>query len=165
MTVLITGPSKDGIGAEIAKTLAEANPSRLLLLGRNASKITPVIEQIKTGNPTIEAKFIQCDLSDNASVRYAAEKVNSLAGRIDVLINNAGIMAARTFQKSRDGLELQFATGYLGHFLLTNLIMDKVVAAKGVVVNITSSAYTLDEVDTSDPNFSVGPESLNSYAP
>ena len=98
---------------------------------------------------------MQCDLLDNVSVRKAAARVNSLVHKIDILINNAGIMAARTFQKSADGVESQFAAGYLGHFLLTNLIMDKIVAARGVVVNMTSSAYMLDEVDTHDPNFEV----------
>ena len=75
--------------------------------------------------------------------------------KIDILINNAGIMAARTFRKSADGVESQFAAGYLGYFLLTNLIMDKIIAAKGVVVNMTSSAYMLDDVNTHDTNFAV----------
>ena len=155
MLVVITGPSKDGIGAEIAKTFAAAKPSHILLAGRNEGKITPVIQEIQEEYPAVKIHFVQCDLTNNASVRKAAEKVNSSVDKVDIIINNAGIMAARTFQKSADGVELQLAAGYLGHFLLTNLIMDKVVAAKGVVINITSSAYTLDEVDTEDPNFNV----------
>jgi len=154
--VLITGPSHGGIGAEIAKTLASANPGQLLLLGRNKDKVLPVMKEIQQANPAVKVDFVQCDLSNNASVRTAAEKVNSSVDKVDVLINNAGVMAVRTFQKSVDGVESQFAAGYLGHFLLTNLIMDKLVAAKGVVINMTSSAYTLDEVDTEDPNFNVG---------
>ena len=153
--VLITGPSKDGIGAEIAKTLASGDPDHLLLAGRNEAKITPVIREIQKTNSNIKVTYVQCDLLDNESVRKAAVRVNSLAHKIDILINNAGIMAARTFRKSADGVESQFAAGYLGHFLLTNLIMDKIVAAKGVVVNMTSSAYMLDEVDTHDTNFAV----------
>ena len=89
-------------------------------------------------------------------MRKAAAKINSLIGRLDVLVNNAGIMAVRGFQKSMDGVESQFAAGYLGHFLLTNLIMDKIVAAKGIVINMASSAYRLDEDNTKDPNFEVG---------
>ena len=154
--VLITGPSENGIGAEITKTLASANPSQLLLAGRNGAKVDPVIKEIQETNPEVNVNFIQCELSDNASVREAAAKINSLIGRLDVLINNAGIMAVRSFGKSVDGVESQFAAGYLGLFLLTNLIMDKIVAAKDIVINMTSSAYTLDEVNTEDLNFEVG---------
>ena len=81
------------------------------------------------------------------------EQVNSLVERIDVLVNNAGVMAVRTFQPSADGVETQFAAGYLGHFLLTNLLKNKIVAANGIVLNMTSSAYALAEVNTEDPNF------------
>ena len=153
--VLITGPSKDGIGAELAKTLAIGDLDHLLLAGRNEAKITPVITEIQKMNSNIKVTYVQCDLLDNESVRKAAARVNSLVQKIDILINNAGIMAARTFRKSADGVESQFAAGYLGHFLLTNLIMDKIVAARGVIINMTSSAYMLDEVDTHDPNFEV----------
>ncbi len=153
--VLITGPSKDGIGAELAKTLAIGDLDHLLLAGRNEAKITPVITEIQKMNSNIKVTYVQCDLLDNESVRKAAARVNSLVHKIDILINNAGIMAARTFRKSADGVESQFAAGYLGHFLLTNLIIDKIVAARGVVINMTSSAYMLDEVDTHDPNFEV----------
>ena len=72
------------------------------------------------------------------------------------MINNAGIMAARDLHKSTDGVEAQFAACHLGHFLLTKLVIDKLVAARGLVVNMTSSAYAWDAVDTQDPNFNVG---------
>lgn len=156
MLVLVTGPSKDGIGAEVAKTLASANPSQLLLAGRNEEKVAPVIKEIKAANPKVNITYVQCDLSDNASVREAAAQVNSLVDRVHILVNNAGIMAARNFHKSADGVETQFAASHLGHFLLTNLIMNKLVAAQGVVVNMTSSAYSLAAADTQDPNFNVG---------
>ena len=52
-----------------------------------------------------------------------------------------------------DEVESQFAAGYLGHFLWTNLIVDKLVAANGIVLSMTSTAYKLDEVNTEDPNF------------
>ena len=161
MLVLVTGPSKDGIGAEIAKTLATANPSQLLLAGRNEAKVAPVIEEIKAVNPKVKVGYIQCDLADNSSVREAAAQVNSRVDKVHILVNNAGIMAVRGFEKSVDGVESQFATCHLGHFLLTNLIMNKLVAAQGVVVNISSSTYTYDAVDTQDPNFNVRQRARN----
>lgn len=155
-TILVTGPSKDGIGAEIAKVLASTNPSQLLLAGRNEAKVAPVIKEIKAANPKLNITYVQCDLTDNASVRDAAAQVNTLVDKLHILVNNAGIMAARNFHKSADGVESQFAASHLGHFLLTNLIMNKLVAAQGVVVNMTSSAYSLDAADTQDPNFNEG---------
>lgn len=152
MLVLVTGPSKDGIGAEIAKTLASANPSQLLLAGRNEAKAAPAIDEIRGANPKVKVTYIQCDLADNSSVREAAAQINSLVDEVHVLVNNAGIMPLRGFHKSVDGVELVFATCHLGHFLLTNLIMNKLVAGKGVVVNISSSGYTYDAVDTRDPS-------------
>ena len=113
-------------------------------------------------NPNIQVTYVQCDLLDNESVRKAAVRVNSLVYKIDILINNTGIMAARTFRKSADGVDSQFAVGCFGRFLLTNLIMDKIVAAKGVVVNMTSSAYMLDESDNHDTN-SVVKENLMTW--
>ena len=141
---------------KIAKTIASANPSHIVLAGRNESKVAPVIEEIHKANPAVKTTFVQCDLADNASVRKAADQVRKIVDKIDVLLNNAGIMAVRTFQKSVDGVESQFAAGYLGHFLLTNLIVDKLVAANGIVLNMTSTAYKLDEVNTEDPNSEVG---------
>ena len=152
--VLITGPSKDGIGAEVVKTLASGDLDHLLLVGRNEAIITPIIREIQKTNSNIKVTYVQCDLLHNGSVRKAV-RINSLVHKIDILINNAGIMTARTFRKSADGVETQFAAGCFGHFLLTNLIMDKIVAAKGVIVNMTSSAYMLDESDTHNTNSAV----------
>lgn len=72
------------------------------------------------------------------------------------MINNAGVMAPRTFQRSEDGVEGQFAANYLGHFLLTCLLIDRLVAADGATVVMNSSlGYLLDEVHFEDVNFEV----------
>lgn len=144
------------MGAELVTTLAKASPARIILAGRNEAKITPVIESLKKINSGIKVTFVPLDLADNASVRKAAEKVNAEVDKIDVLLNNAGIAGQRKYQVSSDGVEIHFATNYLGHFLFTNLILGKILAAKGTIINITSMAYTLSEVDTDDVNFDVG---------
>ncbi|XXH02096.1 hypothetical protein Hte_008462 [Hypoxylon texense] len=158
-TVLITGSSKGSLGAETVKALAPASVKRLVLVGRNEAKVTPVIDEIQELNPEVKVDFVQADLASNESVRRAAAKINSLAGldRIDIVINAAGNMAVRTFQASADGNELQFAANYLGHFLLTNLILDKILAAPfSTVVNLTSMGYEMGEVNYDDPNFDGG---------
>lgn len=95
------------------------------------------------------------DLADNSSVRKAADKINATVDKIDVLITSGGVMGVREYKTSVDGVESHFAANHLGHFLLTNLILDKIIAAKGTIVNVSSMAYALAEVNTEDPNFDV----------
>jgi NAD(P)-dependent dehydrogenase (short-subunit alcohol dehydrogenase family) len=156
MTVLITGCSAGSLGAEAAKHLAPAK--HLILVGRNETKITPVIEEIRALNPDGKTTFVQADLANNESVRQAAAKITSLVGLdyINIVINAAGIMAVRNYTTSTDGIELQFAANHLGHFLLTKLILPKVLAAPTpTVVNLTSTGYELGEVKFEDINFEV----------
>ncbi|KAI1404279.1 putative short-chain dehydrogenase [Hypoxylon fuscum] len=155
--VLITGSSQGSLGAETAKQLASAK--HLILAGRNESKITPVLNEIRERNPEAKTTFVQVDLANNESVRHAAAKINTLADldRLDIIINAAGNMAVRTYQTSADGVELQFAANYLGHFLLTNLVIDKLLVAPApTVVNLTSMGYELGECNFEDPNFQGG---------
>jgi NAD(P)-dependent dehydrogenase (short-subunit alcohol dehydrogenase family) len=108
-------------------------------------------------NSTIEVTFVEIDLADNSSVRKAAAKIKATTNKIDKLINNAGIMGVETFSTSKDGIETQFATNHVGHFLLTNLLMGELVAAaKGAtIVNLSSKGHELAEVNLEDPNFEV----------
>ncbi len=154
--VVITGPSKGGLGEELLTTLAAAEPAELILAGRNEAKIAPVIRKIKSINANIKTTFIALDLLDNTSIRQAAEKINNEVDHIDVLINNAGIAARKQYETSKDGVEGHFAANYLGHFLLTNLLLEKIAKVKGVVINVSSMAYTLAETNTEDPNFNNG---------
>ncbi|KAA6408314.1 MAG: hypothetical protein FRX48_08056 [Lasallia pustulata] len=156
--IVITGPSAGGIGAETAISLASANPKQLILLGRTEAKISPVLDEIKKINPAISAKFIKLDLGNLSSVREAASTINERVSHIDVLINNAGIMAVKQYTKTVDGFESQLATNHLGHFLLTNLLMGKLLAAgEGAkIVNLSSMGYELSEFRFDDWNFSDG---------
>ena len=117
-----------------------------------------MIEKVKQISPETEALFIKIDLTNHSSVRTAATEINNKIEKIDILINCAGIMAVKDFQKSADGIEMQFAANHVGHFLLTNLLMEKLVAAgKGArVVNVTSTGYGLGGPRYDDWNFQVG---------
>lgn len=109
-------------------------------------------------NPKIDVVWIPLNLLDNESVRAAADAIKRLATKIHVVINNAGVMAVRNYTTSKQGVEGQFAANYLGHFLLTNLLMDRILAARedGVtVVNVGSLGYELGEVNFDDINFEV----------
>lgn len=137
-------------------SLALGNPKRLLLAGRSEQKVRPVIEEVNKLNPSIEAIFVQVDLGSQASVRRAAAAINTAVEKIDILINNAAIMAC-PYTKTEDGIESQFATNYIGHFLLTNLLMEKLKAAgNGTrIVNLTSTAGLTGEIYFDNLDFDV----------
>lgn len=134
--VLITGPSPDGIGAETAYCLAKAEPRLLILAGRSQEKIQPVIDRVKADN--VRTEFLQLDLSSQASVRAAAAELKDRNIKIDVLINNAAVMAC-PYTLTDDGLEMQFATNHLGPFLFTNLLLSNNLINERIV-NVNSSA-------------------------
>ncbi|KAH8799130.1 hypothetical protein F5884DRAFT_825379 [Xylogone sp. PMI_703] len=155
-TIIITGPGKGGLGAETAVSLAKASPALLILAGRTESKIAPVIAEINKINPHLRVKFVSLNLGSQKSVHSAAAEINAAVEKIDILINNAGIMAC-PYSKSVEGIEIQFATNHIGHFLLTRLLMDKIfVAGPGArIVNVSSSALR-GSIRFDDYNFQDG---------
>jgi NAD(P)-dependent dehydrogenase (short-subunit alcohol dehydrogenase family) len=96
-------------------------------------------------NPKIDIMIVPLNISDNSSVRWVAKTINSSIDRLDVLVNNAGVMAIKDYTKSADGFEMHFASNHLGHFLLTNLLMSNILAANGVAINISSTGHELAE--------------------
>ena len=155
--VIITGASKGGIGAATATSLAGGNPGHLILAGRSEAKVLPVIEEIKKVNPEVKSTFVKLDLADQSSTRSAAKEINSIVDKIDILINNAGVMAVDEFKTTTEGIELQFGSNHIGPFLLTNLLLEKVVKAgkDARIVNVTSTGYELCGVSYDDWNFKV----------
>ncbi|KFY02214.1 hypothetical protein O988_02307 [Pseudogymnoascus sp. VKM F-3808] len=164
--ILITGPSESGIGAQTAIFLATGKPALIVLAGRTKSKIQPVIDQIAIENPDVPIKFVELDLADLSSVRKAAEEVKTLTKKLDILVNNAGIMAIPNYTVSKDGIEYQFAANHIGHFLLTNLLMDEIIAAgtDSRIINVSSLGYLSGGVQFDDPNFNDGAEYNTWYA-
>ncbi|KAJ5756960.1 uncharacterized protein N7511_007142 [Penicillium nucicola] len=154
-TFVITGASHGGIGAHVALCLAAAHPAEILLLGRSQDKIDPVIKEIQAISPATKVKFIKVDLASSDSVRAAAKEVASTVSKIDVLINNAGIMAPK-YSITSDNVESQFGANYVGHFLLTNLLVPQLEAASNGarVVNVSSLMYQFSPVQFDDYNFS-----------
>lgn len=90
-----------------------------------------MVDKVKSIGPSIDVKFVQLELGSLVSVRKAAKEINDDASipSIDVLMLNAGVMALPSLQLTEDGLEAHFGTNHIGHFLLANLIMPKVLAA------------------------------------
>ena len=118
---------------------------------------------LKTASPTVSTRLLELDLSSQKHVREASEKVNAYTEPIDRLINNAAIMAV-PYSKSVDGLESQFATNHIGHFLFTNLIIPKLLAAENGarIINVSSSGHKREQIRFDDYGFEVG---LNNSQP
>ncbi|QBJ97411.1 SDR family NAD(P)-dependent oxidoreductase [Rhodococcus sp. ABRD24] len=155
-TALVTGVTS-GLGAETARALAAAGAS-VVLAARDSAAAVAVGEQIRAQVPAAELHVVAVDLADLDSVRAAAGRIGALAGGLDLLINNAGVMYT-PFDRTSDGFELQFGTNHLGHFLLTTLLLPRLrVGAErsgtpARVVTVSSDAHRAHAVDLVDPNF------------
>ncbi|XP_008234205.1 PREDICTED: short-chain dehydrogenase TIC 32, chloroplastic-like [Prunus mume] len=144
LTAIVTGASS-GIGTETTRVLA-LRGAHVIMGVRNMAAGKDVKEAIVKEIPTAKIDAIELDLSSLSSVRKFASEFNSSGRPLNILINNAGIMAT-PFMLSKDNIELQFATNHVGHFLLTNLLLDtmKKTARKsskeGRIVNVSSEAH------------------------
>jgi NAD(P)-dependent dehydrogenase (short-subunit alcohol dehydrogenase family) len=148
-----------GLGAAFASAIASHNPSTLILTARTPAKALPVLTSLRAANPhsPITYHLIPLDLSSLASVRTAAAQIAALAPSIDVLINNAGVMALPSRTLSVDGVEMHLASNFLGHFLLTTLLAAQLRAGGGArVVNVTSAGFVLTPFRFADFNFDEG---------
>ncbi|KAF5739009.1 putative short-chain dehydrogenase [Tripterygium wilfordii] len=121
LTAIVTGASS-GIGEETTRILA-LRGVHVVMAVRNVEAGRNVRETILKENPSAKIDVMELDLSSMASARKFASEYNSSGLPLNLLINNAGIMAT-PFMLSEDGIELQFATNHLGHFLLTSLLLE-----------------------------------------
>ncbi|KAF7165929.1 hypothetical protein CNMCM5623_009921 [Aspergillus felis] len=156
--ILTTGVSPGSLGSYFVQSIAAAEPRCLILAGRNRSKIQQTADEIKASHPNVETRLVEIDLVSLESVRQAAAEINSWTDipAIDVVVNNAAIMATE-YALSREGVESQFATNHLGPFLLTNLIMGKILAARSPrVVMVASDGHRLSGIRFTDYNFDNG---------
>ncbi|KAH7133370.1 hypothetical protein B0J13DRAFT_587634 [Dactylonectria estremocensis] len=156
--ILTTGVTPDSLGHSFVSAIAAASPALLILAGRNATKLQQTADAITAAHPNAQTRNLVVDLCLLASVRKAAAEVNAWADvpSIDVVVNNAGVMGV-DYALTPDGFETQFAASHVGHFLLTNLIMDKILASKSPrVVNVSSDGHRMSDIRWADPHFSNG---------
>ncbi|XP_035686451.1 retinol dehydrogenase 12-like isoform X2 [Branchiostoma floridae] len=149
-TVIITG-ANTGIGKETARDLA-ARGARVILACRDLTKAKTAAAEIRksTGNGNIVIE--QLDLASLASVRTFATIINEREPNVNILVNNAGVMMCPQW-KTEDGFEMQFGTNHLGHFLLTNLLLDKLKkSAPSRVVIVSARLYDGGKINFDDIN-------------
>ncbi|MFD3463377.1 oxidoreductase [Nocardia fluminea] len=137
-TIIVTG-ANSGLGAATARALSEAG-ARVILACRDTAKAERVAAGLRAATEVREL-----DLANLNSVRAFADSIE----RVDVLINNAGVMAL-PLRRTADGFEMQFGTNHLGHFALTNLLLDRITDR---VVTVSSVAHRIGKIDLADPNW------------
>lgn len=149
-TVIVTG-ANSGIGFGAAKELALAG-AHVVFACRTESKARAAIDEIEElGEVSVE--FIPLDLSRLRSVREFVDAFTQQHRKLDLLINNAGVMIP-PYTKTADGFELQFGTNHLGHFALTGLLLDHLERAKAArVVSVSSVAHRVGRINFDDPNW------------
>ncbi|XP_048828541.1 retinol dehydrogenase 13 isoform X3 [Brienomyrus brachyistius] len=160
-TVLITG-ANTGIGKETAVDLARRG-ARVIIACRDLSRANKAAADIRqrSGNGNVVVKPL--DLASLQSVRQLAKDIQENEGRLDILINNAGIMMCPKW-KTEDGFEMQFGVNHLGHFLLTNCLLDLLKkSAPSRIVNVSSLAHEKGQIHFDDINLDNDYDPLKSY--
>jgi NAD(P)-dependent dehydrogenase (short-subunit alcohol dehydrogenase family) len=146
--VVVTG-ANSGLGMATTRELARAG-AQVVMACRNVAKAGEAVERITAAVPEARLSVEQLDLADLASVREFAERFSSEHDRLDLLINNAGIMAPPR-RLTTDGFESQFGTNHLGHFALTGQLMSRLLAASEPrVVTVSSQAHRTWRINFSD---------------
>jgi NAD(P)-dependent dehydrogenase (short-subunit alcohol dehydrogenase family) len=147
-TAVVTG-ANSGLGYVTARELARRG-ARVVLGCRSEERGRAALERLRGEVPEADAELRPLDLADLASVRAFAAGLPD--ERIDVLVNNAGLMAV-PYALTVDGFEMQFGVNHLGHFALTGLLLERLLAAEAArVVNVSSMAHLIANIDPEDLN-------------
>jgi NAD(P)-dependent dehydrogenase (short-subunit alcohol dehydrogenase family) len=145
---IVTGASS-GTGFETAKVLA-AKGATVVLACRNPQKMGEAMQRIRLAYPRARVEAQLLDLASQASVRVAAKALRERFDRIDLLINNAGVMIP-PYGKTEDGFETQIGTNHFGPFAFTGLLLDRLLATPGSrIVTMSSGAHRWGRIQVDD---------------
>ena len=158
-TVFITG-ANSGLGKESARAMASKG-AHVVMAGRDQAKLDAAVAEIRAEQPDAQLETILCDLGSLEAIRASTAEANERFEAIDLLINNAGVMAC-PLSHTTDGFEMQFGTNHLGHFALTKGLMPLLEkgansSGGGRIVNLSSRGHQMGPVDLEDPNFTDRP--------
>ncbi len=150
-TVLVTG-ANSGLGLEICRVMASKG-AQVIMACRNAEKASPALAEIRQLHPGADVKAMILDLAHQQSIREFWKRFRTENERLDILINNAGVLGP-PFTRTIDGYELQMGTNHFGHFTLTGMLLEMILATPDSrIVTVSSSAHNMGRRDFSDPNY------------
>lgn len=160
---IVTGGT-DGIGLATARRLARLG-MRVVIAGNNAAKANDVVSRIREETKNEKVHFLFCDLASLRSVRKFARDFLSRGFPLHVLVNNAGVMMVPP-GRTEDGFERHFGVNFLGHFLLTHLLLGALTSAgspgqRSRVVTVASATHYVGELDPADPQDRKSPYSAH----
>lgn len=159
---IVTG-ANDGIGYETALGLVSKG-AKLIVACRNPEKADAAIVRMKKDFPEADISFIQLDLNSLKSVRNFADEFKRTHQKLDILINNAGIMVP-PFAKTAEGFESQMGVNYLAHFLLTGLLIKELnLSDNGRVVSLSSVVHKSGKIDFDNLNAENGYSKSDAYS-
>ncbi len=145
---VITG-ANSGLGLETARVLA-GHGATVVLAGRDEGKTAAAADGLRRELPDAAVETAEVDLASLAAIKTAAADLTARYPRLDLLINNAGVMFT-PYSLTKDGYELQFGTNHLGHFALTGLLMPSLLAAPGSrVITLSSNGHRAGRVNFAD---------------
>lgn len=148
---VLTLTGNTGLGKETVLQLAKHNPKEIFLAARTQSKAEAAIAEIKGAVPNANITYLPLDLASLPSVKKAADEFKSRSDQLDILINNAGIMAT-PYEKTKEGYEIQFGTNHVGHAMFTKLLLPTLLktaeqpGADVRVVNVSSAGHMMGEL-------------------
>jgi NAD(P)-dependent dehydrogenase (short-subunit alcohol dehydrogenase family) len=151
-TVMLVTGGTTGLGRETARALASSGAS-VVITARTEDKGAAAVAELREMVPDADVSFEVLELGSLESVRAFTDRFSAAHDRLDVIIANAGIMAA-PFGRTEDGFELQFGTNHLGHFVLVNRLAPLLIAsAPSRVVMLSSGGHGASDILWDDPNF------------
>lgn len=151
-TAVVTGVSA-GLGIETARVLAKRG-ARVVCVARDKEKTERAVAALRAGDPKGQFEIAILDLADLASVRRGADDVAKRFPKIDLLVNNAGVMAC-PLARTKEGLDLQLGTNHLGHYVLTTRLLPSLLAAApgARIINLSSGGHRMSPFRVDDPLF------------
>jgi NAD(P)-dependent dehydrogenase (short-subunit alcohol dehydrogenase family) len=145
---VVTGATS-GLGLETARVLAQ-HGATVVLAGRDQAKTSAAADVIRATRSSAAVETVELDLASLRSVRTAATELAARFPKLDLLINNAGVMMP-PYGLTKDGFELQFGTNHLGHFALTGLLLSSLLAVPGSrVVTVSSNGHRAGRMNFAD---------------
>ncbi|GGE85367.1 SDR family oxidoreductase [Sphingomonas prati] len=161
-TAVITGTG--GLGYQDALMLARAGGD-IILAGRDAHKGADAVDRIRSKVTAARIRFVRLDLANLASVASFAERLGKQQDRVDLLINNAGVMVPPRRQVTADGFELQFGTNHLGHFALTAQLLPLLRKGRNArVISLSSVAAPSGAIDFANLNAEQSYKAMPAYS-